>query len=124
MEINREKALVNQFHFDARNFEWEKENGAPETRFHVDFQLLEKNEEDNRTSIVAALQYMLVLDHFVISGMMTQLDHIMGRIINEPTDFSEEEKRELALPLLDMLKRLTYEVTEIAFDEPGINLEF
>ncbi len=124
MEINREKALVNQFHFDARNFEWEKENGAPETRFHVDFQLLEKNEEEKRTSIVVMLQHMLVLDQFVISGVMVQVNHVMGRIINDPTDFSEEEKREMALPLLDMLKRLTYEVTEIAFDEPGINLEF
>ena len=55
MNIQREKEFVSQYHFDARNFEWEKENGTP---------------------------------------------------------------------CLTMLNRLTYEVTEIALDLPGINLEF
>ena len=35
-----------------------------------------------------------------------------------------EEAEALAAPLLDTLQRLTYEVTEIALDRPGINLEF
>ena len=43
---------------------------------------------------------------------------------NEPKDFSQEEAEALAAPLLDTLQRLTYEVTEIALDRPGINLEF
>ena len=34
------------------------------------------------------------------------------------------EVEELARPCLNMLNRLTYEVTEIALDLPGINLEF
>ena len=37
---------------------------------------------------------------------------------------SQEEAEALAAPLLDTLQRLTYEVTEIALDRPGINLEF
>lgn len=44
--------------------------------------------------------------------------------VNEPKDFSQEEAEALAAPLLDTLQRLTYEVTEIALDRPGINLEF
>ena len=28
MEIIREKEFVNQYHFGARNHEWEKENGV------------------------------------------------------------------------------------------------
>ena len=43
---------------------------------------------------------------------------------NKPKDFSQEEAESLAAPLLDTLQRLTYEVTEIALDRPGINLEF
>ena len=27
MDIQREKEFVSQYHYDARNFEWEKENG-------------------------------------------------------------------------------------------------
>lgn len=47
MEIVRQKEFVNQYHYDARNLEWEKENGTPETDVEVTFQLVEKNEELN-----------------------------------------------------------------------------
>ena len=39
MELVRDKIFVSQYHYDARNFEWEKENGAPETKIDVNFQL-------------------------------------------------------------------------------------
>ena len=35
MDIQREKEFVSQYHYDARNFEWEKENGIPETKVDV-----------------------------------------------------------------------------------------
>ena len=44
--------------------------------------------------------------------------------MDQPSEFSQEEVEMLARPSLDMLNRLTYEVTEIALDLPGINLEF
>ena len=46
------------------------------------------------------------------------------RIVNEPSEFTKEEVENLAAPLLDVVQRLTYEVTEIALDRPGIKLEF
>ena len=67
---------------------------------------------------------MIVRDEFVISGIVSQMNHIQNRIVNKPKDFSQEEAESLAAPLLDTLQRLTYEVTEIALDRPGINLEF
>lgn len=124
MEIVRDKEFVNQYHFDARNHEWEKENGIPETKLKVDFQLIEKNRDENRTSMITILRFMIVLNHFVISGAMSQGVHLKGRFVDEPTEFSDEDKRVLVEPLLDMLKRMTYDVTEIAFDAPGVNLEF
>ena len=42
MNIQREKEFVSQYHFDARNFEWEKENGTPETKVDVNFQLVKR----------------------------------------------------------------------------------
>ena len=60
MEIVRQKEFVNQYHYDARNLEWEKENGTPETDVEVTFQLVEKNEELNETTVVAVLQFMIV----------------------------------------------------------------
>ncbi|MFV8210841.1 DUF1149 family protein [Streptococcus pluranimalium] len=124
MEIVREKEFVNQYHYNARNLEWEKENGTPKTNFEVTFQLVEKNTEKNQTTIVSVLQFTIVRDEFMISGVVSQMDHIKGRIINEPKEFSQEEVETLAEPLLEMVRRMTYEVTEIALDRPGVNLEF
>lgn len=124
MEIIRQKEFVNQYHYDARNLEWEKENGAPKTKASVDFQLVRRDEVANETVLIARLQFIIVKDEFVISGLISQGNTIKGRLIQEPSEFSPEEANQLASPLLDMLKRLTYEVTEIALDRPGINLEF
>lgn len=124
MEVIREKEFVNQYHYNARNLEWEKENGTPETNFEVTFQLVEKNQEQEQTTIVAVLQFTIVRDEFMISGVISQMVHIKNRIVNEPREFSQEEVESLAAPLLEMVKRMTYEVTEIALDQPGVKLEF
>ncbi|WP_117275202.1 DUF1149 family protein [Streptococcus intermedius] len=124
MELQREKEFVSQYHYDARNLEWEKENGTPETKVDVNFQLLNQNHEEQVTSIVVIVSFMVVFDAFVISGTISQINHIIGRIINEPSEFEQDEVEQLARPSLSTLNRLTYEVTEIALDLPGINLEF
>ena len=108
MDLIHEKVFVNRYHYDVRNHEWEKENGVPKTNVEVTFQLHHKDKEANNTSVVA----------------VSQMNHIQNRIVNNPKDFSQEEAEYLAAPLLDTLQRLTYEVTEIALDRPGINLEF
>lgn len=124
MQLVREKEFVNQYHYDARNLEWEKENGTPETNFEVTFQLINKDVENKETTIVSVLQFVIVKEEFVISGVISQMVRILGRLVDKPSAFTQEEVESLAAPLLDMVKRLTYEVTEIALDRPGINLEF
>ena len=104
MDLIREKVFVNRYHYDVRNHEWEKENGVPKTNVEVTFQLHNKDEEANNTSVVAVLQFMIVRDEFVISGIVSQMDHIQNRIVNEPKDFSQEEAEALAAPLLDTLR--------------------
>ena len=124
MELQREKEFVSQYHYDARNLEWEKENGTPETKVDVNFQLLNQDQEGQVTSIVVIVSFMIVFDAFVISGTISQVNHILGRIVNEPSEFEQDEVEQLAQPSLAVLNRWTYEVTEIALDLPGINLEF
>lgn len=124
MQLTREKEFVNTYHYDARNHEWEKEHGSPESGAEVTFQLLDKNETDPSTSFVAVLQFMVVKEEFVISGILSQINHLKGRVINAPSEFSQAEVEEISEPLLKILKRLTYEVTEIALDREGITLEF
>ena len=60
MDLIREKVFVNRYHYDVRNHEWEKENGVPKTNVEVTFQLHNKDEEANNTSVVAVLQFMIV----------------------------------------------------------------
>ncbi|SUN48508.1 transposase [Streptococcus dysgalactiae subsp. dysgalactiae] len=124
MQLVREKEFVNQYHYDARNLEWEKENGTPETNFEVTFQLINKDEARKETAIVSVLQFVIVKEEFVISGVISQMVRILDRLVDKPSGFTQEEVESLAAPLLDMVKRLTYDVTEIALDRPGINLEF
>ncbi|MGO3372881.1 DUF1149 family protein [Pseudolactococcus laudensis] len=126
MNIEREKEFVHQFHYDARNLEWEKENGTPETNLNVQFQLVESVEGINEsdTAISGALTFIIVLENLVISGHISQLSYIRDLVIENREQLDQEKMQELASPLFDLLKRLTYEVTEIALDEPGISLEF
>ena len=124
MKLVREKEFVNQYHFDSRNPEWEKKNGIPKTNFEVTFQLIKKDQKIKQTTIVSVLQFVIVRKECVIGGVISQMVHVKNRMINEPSEFTKNEVDSLAAPLLDMVQRLTYEVTEIAFDKPGINLEF
>ncbi len=124
MELVRGKEVVHQYHFDRRNPAWEKKKGEPKTKLKVNFQLVEHKKEEQATNIIAFLNFMVVVEGYVISGSISQQTVIKNRIVNSPQELTDEEKRTLSLPLLDMLKRLSYEVTEIAFDKPGIKLEF
>ena len=124
MELRREKEFVSQYHYDARNFDWEKENGKPETNVDVNFQLVERNEEAGTTSLIVIVNFMIVFQTYVISGVISQANHVLDRVIQEPSELAPEDVELLARPSLDILKRLTYEVTEIALDLPGIKLEF
>lgn len=126
MKIEREQEFVHQFHYDARNLEWEKENGTPETNLNVQFQLVENVEgiSESDTAISGALTFIIVLENLVVSGNISQLSYIRDLVIENREQLDQEKMQELAAPLFDLLKRLTYEVTEIALDEPGISLEF
>ena len=57
MNLKREQEFVSQYHFDARNFEWENENGIPETKVDVNFQLLQHDQENQVTSLVVVLSF-------------------------------------------------------------------
>jgi len=39
-------------------------------------------------------------------------------------DVTQEEVDELVAPLFDIVRRMSYEVTEIALDQPGVKLNF
>ena len=63
----------------------------PETKVDVNFQLLQHDQENQVTSLVVILSFMIVFDKFVISGTISQVNHVEGRIVNEPSEFNQEE---------------------------------
>lgn len=121
MEILREKPVVDAYHFDHGV------SADEQTQINVGFvPLVANNPEypETNTLLGAQLEFKIILQNFKISGQVRQVNHIVNRKINSPEDLSQEESEELVEPLFDILRRLTYEVTEIITDEPGINLEF
>lgn len=122
MKVIRDREYVNSFHFDMRNFKMEEEHGTPKTQYNIEFHLVEKNEAEQSTTIILVMHFMNVQEKFVVSGVISQQVKVTDGIVNEPSNISNEDKHALAQPLFDMVNRLTYEVTEVAFDAPGINL--
>lgn len=122
MEIQRQKPVVEAYHYDTPDPE--KEN---ETQLQVGFSPLATNDPDypKENSILGTrLQFRLIFPDYVLSGSVSQVNHIIDRQIANQEDLSQEEVQEIVAPLFDIVKRLTYEVTEIATDEPGLKLNF
>jgi len=121
--VKREQEQVQAYHYDMR-----VPDVDVETEINVGLTPMTAPEEANlpeeNTIIMATLNFRLVFDDFVVSGAVSQVNHIIDRKIEEQTDLAPSEIDTLVEPLFDMVQRLTYEVTEIARDEPGINVTF
>ncbi len=55
--IQREKEFVSQYHYDARNFEWEKKKMASlKQKVDVNFSLINRDQEQDTTSFDCDLE--------------------------------------------------------------------
>ncbi|MDR0297822.1 MAG: DUF1149 family protein [Streptococcaceae bacterium] len=126
MNLEREHETVNFYHYDKRNFDFEKANGTPETRINVQLQMLTERTDiaATDTAVQVSLSALIVLETFVLSASFSQVSVIKEQRIESRDQLSQENMQELASPLFDLLRRLTYEITEVALDEPGLKLEF
>ncbi|MGC6769235.1 DUF1149 family protein [Enterococcus sp. LJL128] len=122
MELKRQQEVVEGFHYDMRSPEAEVE-----TELRVGFSPMESKDENypaENTIIAARLEFRLAFDEYVLSGAVSQISHIINQKIEKQEDLSQADVDELIAPLFDIVKRLAYEVTEIALDKPGIQLNF
>ena len=122
MEIKRQKEVVEAFHYDFKRPDQEVE-----TDLKVGFSPLKETIENypKEHSIVGArLEFRLVFDTYVLSGSVSQINHFLNRKIEGQNDVTQEEVDELVAPLFDIVKRMAYEITEIALDQPGVKLNF
>lgn len=122
MEIKRQQEVVEKFHYDMI-----MQDDELKTDLRVGFSPIESADENypKENSIIAArLEFRLVFEEYVLSGSVSQVNHIINRKIEKQEDISQEEVDELVSPLFNMVQRMAYEITEIALDKPGVQLNF
>ena len=122
MEIKRQQEVVEKFHYDMR-----MQDDELKTDLRVGFSPIESADENypKENSIIAArLEFCLVFEDYVLTGSVSQVNHIINRKIEKQEDIEQEEVDELVSPLFSIVQRMAYEITEIALDKPGVQLNF
>ncbi|MGX7059396.1 DUF1149 family protein [Vagococcus humatus] len=122
MNIMRQQEVVEAFHYDINN------QSDTETDIQVEinpFDMSKEEEFPKENSLVGLrVIYQIVFEEFVLTGAIRQLVTVVDKNIQAAEDLNKEEIDELVRPLFAMIERLTYEVTEIALDQPGVQLNF
>lgn len=112
--------VVHAYHFDMRDQSYEANNGIPET--NVQANVIVVRTKDNETELKVTLQFIIVSQTNVISGLMSQDIMVKNRVTKDSTEFNAKEVTQLTKQMIDMLKRLAYDTTEVVFDKPGLDL--
>ena len=80
--------------------------------------------EHKTSTIGTRLDFSLTVKKFRVSGGINQINHIKNKLVETKEDLTETEIAELVTPLLELVQRLTYDISEIALNEPGFSLNF
>lgn len=122
MNINQYKPKVNKFHYDTKE---DFEDYRNEFKIHITpLRIAYPVSQENSCTLGIRLDFSMVFEEFVISGSLGQVSLFNDRRIESQDDLSKQELDNLLSPLFELVKRLTYEVSEIALDEPGVTIQF
>ncbi|EMG29368.1 hypothetical protein X560_1641 [Listeria fleischmannii 1991] len=124
MEIKTNPIVVEKYNFEANL--GGKING--ENKITVQLNEVEpagddKSILDEGKMFKVDVPFELSLERFNINGHISRIVQLVD-YFGEADELDKSFIAELSSPLIDYIKRLTYEVTEIAFDEPGFDLNF
>ena len=124
MELIRQKEFVQSYHYDAL-----PDNHSEETAINVGINPFEIKEEmniDPETNSVLGvrIEFKIVLKKVVLTGDVAQFVQVKNRKLEKIEDLTPDEVNELVRPLFLLIERMTYEITEIALDAPGVQLNF
>ncbi|WEG73909.1 DUF1149 family protein [Vagococcus intermedius] len=124
MNIQRQPEFVEAFHYDARNKEQEIETEIRVEISPVDMSELPDFPHGKSSVLGLRIAYQIVFEEFVLTGAVKQMVTLLDRFVETAEELSQPELDELMRPLFSMIERMTYEVTEIALDRPGVQLNF
>lgn len=124
MDIVTNKIIVEKYNFETIL----EENGQIENKIELEVHEVEPiggNDELMAKGKIfkITIPFVLVLERFRIDGRISRIVQVKD-YFGQFSDLAIPDVEGLSNPLIDYIKRLTYDVTEIAFDEPGISLDF
>lgn len=124
MEIIRQKEFVQRFHYDAL-----PEANDEETAINVSINPFEIKAEmeidaENNSVLGLRIEFQIILDKVKLSGDVAQFVQVANQKIEKIEDLTSEEVNELVRPLFVLIERMAFEITEIALDAPGVQLNF
>ncbi|WP_271006250.1 DUF1149 family protein [Listeria seeligeri] len=124
MDIVTDKIVVEKYNFETIL----EENGQTENKIELEVHEVEPiggNEELMAKGKIfkITIPFVLALEKFRIDGRISRIVQVKD-YFGQFSDLAIPDVEGLSNPLIDYIKRLTYDVTEIAFDEPGISLDF
>lgn len=124
MELIRQQEFVQSFHYDAL-----PEEHSEETAINVSLNPFEIKEEmnidaENNSIMGLRIEFKIILEKVMLTGDVAQFVQIENRKIDKIEDLTSEEVNELVRPLFVLIERMAFEITEIALDAPGVQLNF
>ncbi|EOH92474.1 DUF1149 family protein [Enterococcus pallens] len=123
MNIHRRNPLVEAFHYDRVKTEQSEDQVLNLSILPLETEQPEPLKRQTST-IGLRLDFTLTVKQFKVTGSISQINHIKDKVVETREDLTESELSELAAPLLELVQRLTYEISEIALNEPGTMLAF
>lgn len=122
MKIDRYKPKVNTFHYESKE---DYEDYQNKFNIHITpLRISYPANQENSCTLGIRLDFTMVFEEFVVSGSLGQVSLFKNRKIESQEDLTKEELDQLLSPLFELIKRLTFEVSEIALDEPGVTIQF
>ncbi|AHI54948.1 DUF1149 family protein [Listeria ivanovii] len=124
MDIVTNKIVVEKYNFETIL----EENGQIENKIELEVHEVEPiggNEElmAKGKFFKITIPFVLALEKFRVDGRISRIVQVKD-YFGQFSELAIPDVEGLSNPLIDYIKRLTYDVTEIAFDEPGISLDF
>ncbi len=124
MEIKTNPIVVEKYNFETKATNL----AAGENKVNVQLNEVEPAGDDKSILETGKMfkidvPFVLTLERFKIDGHISRVIQIVD-FFGAAEELEKNLIAELSAPLVDYIKRLTYEVTEIAFDEPGFELNF
>lgn len=125
MNITRQPVLVEQFHYEhiSKDGLGERETSIVVGVHPLDMSEVEDFPKDSASVLGLSIDFMILFQEFHLSGVVRQLVTI-DRVVESPNEFTKKELDMLLKPLFSVIERISYEVTEIALDQPGVQLNF